>query len=53
MALKIDIVTLFPEYFAQSIRQSMLGRALKEGLVEIKLVQLRDFAEDKASSGAS
>ncbi len=47
MALKIDIITLFPEYFEQSIRQSMLGRALKEGLVEIKLVQLRDFAEDK------
>lgn len=47
MAMTIDIVTLFPEYFEQSIRQSMLGRALKEGLVEINLVQLRDFAEDK------
>ncbi len=47
MVMQIDIVTLFPEYFEQSVQQSMLGRALKEGLVRINLVRLRDFAEDK------
>ncbi len=45
--MKISIVTLFPEMFDGSFGTSIIGRAVKEGKVEISLVQLRDFAEDK------
>jgi tRNA (guanine37-N1)-methyltransferase len=45
--MKIEIVSLFPEYFRQSLAESLLGRALKKQLFEIEIVQLRDFATDR------
>jgi tRNA (guanine37-N1)-methyltransferase len=45
--LKIDILTLFPEMFAGFLEHSILGRAHKAGLIEINLVQWRDFTLDK------
>lgn len=41
--MKIDIVTLFPEMFA-ALDASITGRALKAGLLELRLHALRDFA---------
>jgi tRNA (guanine37-N1)-methyltransferase len=48
--LKIDILTLFPEMFAGFLEHSILGRARKSGLLEISLVQWRDFTLDKHRS---
>ena len=45
--MKFEIVTLFPDYFAVSLRQSLLGRALENRLFEIEIVNPRDFATDK------
>jgi tRNA (guanine37-N1)-methyltransferase len=45
--LKIDVVTLFPEVLAPALGASIIGRAVKAGKVEFRLVQLRDFAHDK------
>lgn len=45
--MKFEIVTLFPGYFEQSLRQSLLGKALDKKLFEIEIVNLRDFATDK------
>lgn len=45
--LKIDIITLFPEFFAAPLRLSILGRAQQAGLVEFRVVHLRDFAVDR------
>ncbi len=45
--MKFDIITLFPDYFSLSLRQSLLGKALEKQLFEIEIVNLRDFALDK------
>ena len=44
--MKIDILTLFPEMFAP-LRESILGRAQKENKIEINVVNIRDYSEDK------
>ncbi len=44
--MKINILTLFPEMFAP-IQQSMLGRAIAKGVLEINLINIRDYTEDK------
>lgn len=41
--MKIQIITLFPEMFEGVLNSSMLWKAQKEGLVEYKLINLRDF----------
>ena len=45
--MKIDIVTLFPEMFVGPFDQSIISRAMKKKLVEIRIHQLRDWATDK------
>jgi len=45
--MKFEIVTLFPDYFSLSLRQSLLGKALDKQLFEIEIVDLRNFAVDK------
>lgn len=44
--MKFDILTLFPEMF-EPIKQSVIGRAAEKNLVEINLVNIRDFSKDK------
>lgn len=45
--MKFEIITLFPHFFSLSMKQSLLGKAIDEGLVQIELVDLRDFTTDK------
>ena len=42
--MRIDIVTLFPGMVAPVLAESMLGRAQARGLVDIRVVNLRDYA---------
>ena len=42
--MKFDILTLFPGLFHAFIKESILGRAVKRGLVDIKLTDIRSFA---------
>ena len=44
--MKITILTLFPEMFAP-LTSSIIGRACNEGKLEIKIVDIRDYTEDK------
>ena len=44
--MKIDILTLFPEMFAP-LSASILGRAQKENKIQINVVNIRDYSEDK------
>ena len=44
--MKIDILTLFPEMFS-AMQESILGRAQKEGKVQINVVNIRDYTQDK------
>jgi len=45
--MRIDILTLFPEMFESPFGSSIIKRALDKGLVEINLVNIRDFALDR------
>ena len=45
--MKFELITLFPGYFEQSLRQSLLGKALEKKLFDIDILNLRDFTTDK------
>jgi tRNA (guanine37-N1)-methyltransferase len=43
----IDILTLFPDFFASPLQQSILKRALAGGIIQVDFINLRDFAFDR------
>lgn len=45
--MRLDIITLFPEMCSAVLNESIIGRAVKSGAVELNFHQLRDFAFDK------
>jgi tRNA (guanine37-N1)-methyltransferase len=45
--LRINVVTLFPQWFAAPLGSSILGRAATAKLVTYRIVQLRDYTHDK------
>ena len=45
--MKIHILTLFPEMFVPVTEASILGRAGEKGILDISLIQIRDFSRDK------
>lgn len=44
--MKITVLTLFPEMFAP-LKESIIGRAVESGKIEINVVNIRDYSEDK------
>ena len=44
--MKFDILTLFPEMF-EPLKQSIIKRAVEKNLIDINLINIRDFSEDK------
>lgn len=44
--MKIDVLTLFPEMFS-SIKESIIGRAINNKLIDLNLINIRDFSKDK------
>lgn len=44
--MKITVLTLFPEMYNDFLNTSIIGRAIKRGIVEVECVQIRDFATD-------
>ena len=44
--MKINILTLFPEMLSP-LKQSMLGRAVDNGILELDVTDIRDYTEDK------
>jgi tRNA (guanine37-N1)-methyltransferase len=45
--MRIDLLTLFPEFFRSPLSQSMLHRAQTLGAVEFRVINLRDYTEDR------
>ena len=45
--MKITVLTLFPEMFTGVLENSIIKRAIAAGVVEIKLVNIRDYTTDK------
>ena len=44
--MKFDVLTLFPEMFTP-VKESILGRAQEKELIDINLINIRDFSKDK------
>ena len=45
--MKIDVLTLFPEMFTAVTESSILGRAGEKGIININLINIRDYSRDK------
>jgi tRNA (guanine37-N1)-methyltransferase len=45
--VRIDILTIFPGMFESPLRESLLGRAIERGIVDIRLHDIRDATTDK------
>lgn len=45
--MQIDILTLFPEMFDGVFQASILGRAQQNGLLSVKMHNIRDYADNK------
>ena len=44
--MRFDVLTLFPEMF-EVLNQSIIGRAKEKGLINVNLINIRDFSKDK------
>ena len=44
--MKFDVLTLFPEMF-EPLKQSIIGKAVEKGIIELNLINIRDFSKDK------
>ncbi|MEI6241834.1 MAG: tRNA (guanosine(37)-N1)-methyltransferase TrmD [Chlamydiota bacterium] len=45
--MRIDILSLFPEYFISPFSVSIIERAIEKGIISINQVNIRDFSKDK------
>jgi tRNA (guanine37-N1)-methyltransferase len=48
--VRVDVFTIFPEIFQSPLRESLLGRAIGEGLIEVRVHDLRDWSTDRHRS---
>jgi tRNA (guanine37-N1)-methyltransferase len=44
--MKIDVVSVFPDYLAP-LKLSLIGKAIEDGLINLAVHDLRDYAHDK------
>ena len=44
--MQFDVLTLFPEMF-EVLSESIIGRAKEKGLINVNLINIRDFSKDK------
>ncbi|HUG88322.1 MAG TPA: tRNA (guanosine(37)-N1)-methyltransferase TrmD [Actinomycetota bacterium] len=45
--MRIDVLTIFPGILEGPLRESLLGKAIEAGLVEVRVHDLRDHTEDR------
>ena len=48
--MRIKVFTLFPEMLRPMLSQSILGRAQRRGLIDVELIDIRDYTLDKHRS---
>lgn len=44
--MKFDVLTLFPQMF-ETLKESIIGKAIEKELIDINLINIRDFSKDK------
>ncbi len=42
--MRFQILTLFPDFFPSPLAASLIGKAIRRGLVDVEVVNIRDFA---------
>ncbi len=45
--MRFDVLTIFPEVFHPYLKCGVLGKAVERGLIQIRIVNIRDFASGK------
>ena len=45
--MRFDVLTLFPELFSSFLKETIPGRAVKAGLLDIRLINIRSFARGR------
>src|SRR4029453_1412630 len=45
--MRVDVLTIFPEFFTQVFDFGIIRRAKLAGIVEINVIDIREFATDK------
>ncbi|UWD34449.1 tRNA (guanosine(37)-N1)-methyltransferase TrmD [Mesomycoplasma molare] len=45
--MKINFLTLFPNYFEIFKQESIIAKAIEKGIIEINIVDIRDFSKNK------
>jgi tRNA (guanine37-N1)-methyltransferase len=45
--MRIDVLTLFPGMFSGPLDESIVGRARTQGLLDLRIVNLRDYTHDR------
>lgn len=45
--MKFYILTIFPELIENVMKESIMGRALEKNLIELEVINIRDYTEDK------
>lgn len=45
--MKFTLISLFPDFYDSPLKTSIIGRAIKNNLIEVGTVNLRDFASNK------
>jgi tRNA (guanine37-N1)-methyltransferase len=43
----IDILTIFPDMVAAPLRESIIGKAIQRKVIDIRVINIRDFARDR------
>ena len=45
--MRISVLTLFPDMIRSVVNESLIGRAIKNGILEIAVYDIRDYAQNK------
>ncbi|QZE12596.1 tRNA (guanosine(37)-N1)-methyltransferase TrmD [Mycoplasma sp. Ms02] len=45
--MKINFLTLFPNYYRPFVEESIVNKAIEKGLIDVKVVDFRDFSNNK------
>lgn len=45
--MKLDVLSLFPQYLEGPLKESILKRAIEGGLLDIDLINIRDYCKDR------
>ncbi len=45
--MRVDILTIFPAMFEGPLSESIIGRAIEQGIIEVRLHDIRAYSQDK------